>query len=507
MTYDPVDADADGTVEADVKNQTTISGELSVTDSGEVISTVHIGPTDDFAARIDNNGGYTKYVVHGTHVLGAGPGYRVTDDGVHIHLTDGAELKLADGAIAAGDSNKTMLAVGDSSGTNVTDFKLSGPGHVDGNRANNADEVNNPLIKLFDADSSTLEDLTIRDVPCRVLQHQAGHSLRIEGCTVRNFGEGVLWETPDARIHDNTFRNSHQQDALEPTPGGDYFTISGNTIFDINQSGIDCFGGTNGTIVGNTIRLCYNPGISITNEASGVTIGNNTLVDIDPNQQDYGAIRMEGGDDITAEGNVAVATGAVARGQTGIKVLGGCEDPTIDDNTCIGWLTQGIAIDAIDGGTVTDNTCKNNNQGGANIAGGIQIGSNSAADNLTITDNICTDTQAAKTQEYGIIAQAGDGHTINENDLRGNNSKPVRFFGYAPTSVSFADNIGNIDFGELGTGSTLNGMGTETANAETPTAATWTTGDRVDFTDSGDGSGNGVYLLLPDGTWSQVGAT
>lgn len=56
-----------------------------------------------------------------------------------------------------------------------------------------------------------------------------------------------------------------------------------------------------------------------------------------------------------------------------------------------------------------------------------------------------------------------------------------------------------------GTRTRINGVGSETANAEEPTAASWDTGNVVDFTDSGDGSGDGVYKLLPDGTWSQIG--
>lgn len=58
-----------------------------------------------------------------------------------------------------------------------------------------------------------------------------------------------------------------------------------------------------------------------------------------------------------------------------------------------------------------------------------------------------------------------------------------------------------------GTRTRINGVGTESANAETPTTADWDTGDVVDFTDSGDGSGDGVYKLLPDDSWSQIGST
>lgn len=62
------------------------------------------------------------------------------------------------------------------------------------------------------------------------------------------------------------------------------------------------------------------------------------------------------------------------------------------------------------------------------------------------------------------------------------------------------------EINDSGTRTRVNGVGTESASAETPTAADWDTGDIVDFTDSGDGSGDGVYLLLPDGTWSKMGS-
>lgn len=56
-------------------------------------------------------------------------------------------------------------------------------------------------------------------------------------------------------------------------------------------------------------------------------------------------------------------------------------------------------------------------------------------------------------------------------------------------------------------GVVTDGVGTESATAETPTAADWSVGDMVAFTDTGDGSATGLYLLLPDGTWSQLDST
>lgn len=51
----------------------------------------------------------------------------------------------------------------------------------------------------------------------------------------------------------------------------------------------------------------------------------------------------------------------------------------------------------------------------------------------------------------------------------------------------------------------IDGLGAESANAETPTAANWTAGQVVDFTDTGDASGDGLYMLMLDGaTWQQM---
>lgn len=51
----------------------------------------------------------------------------------------------------------------------------------------------------------------------------------------------------------------------------------------------------------------------------------------------------------------------------------------------------------------------------------------------------------------------------------------------------------------------INGVGVESSNAETPTAANWRPGNIIDFTDSGDASGNGRYLLGMDGTtWFKI---
>uniref|UniRef100_A0A6M3JXN8 Putative tail protein n=1 Tax=viral metagenome TaxID=1070528 RepID=A0A6M3JXN8_9ZZZZ len=53
---------------------------------------------------------------------------------------------------------------------------------------------------------------------------------------------------------------------------------------------------------------------------------------------------------------------------------------------------------------------------------------------------------------------------------------------------------------ERGNNKQVIGFGVESANAETPTAASWTPGDIVEFTDTGDATGNGTYQLDAAGT-------
>lgn len=55
-----------------------------------------------------------------------------------------------------------------------------------------------------------------------------------------------------------------------------------------------------------------------------------------------------------------------------------------------------------------------------------------------------------------------------------------------------------------GASNTNNNIGAESANAETPTLASWQVGDIVNFTDSGDATGNGTYLKVDGSTWVQL---
>ena len=71
-------------------------------------------------------------------------------------------------------------------------------------------------------------------------------------------------------------------------------------------------------------------------------------------------------------------------------------------------------------------------------------------------------------------------------------------------SHTHIENVDNYSLSDSGTLTLENGAGTESADAEEPQGA-WPIGAVVDFTDSGDASGNGVYLKLQDSSWSKIG--
>jgi hypothetical protein len=71
----------------------------------------------------------------------------------------------------------------------------------------------------------------------------------------------------------------------------------------------------------------------------------------------------------------------------------------------------GISFAAGSGATISGNTSNNNNQGGTSaLVGGIAVGSSSgeaAVTNVSVTSNVATDTQATKTQPYGLQLRSG----------------------------------------------------------------------------------------------------
>ena len=60
------------------------------------------------------------------------------------------------------------------------------------------------------------------------------------------------------------------------------------------------------------------------------------------------------------------------------------------------------------------------------------------------------------------------------------------------------------DYDDLAVRTLINGIGKETADAETPQHAEWQIGHIVDFVDSGDASGDGIYIKNTAGNWIKI---
>lgn len=118
--------------------------------------------------------------------------------------------------------------------------------------------------------------------------------------------------------------------------------------------------------------------------------------------------------------------------------------------------------------------------------------------------------EPANPRIWGTIQADGNYGIINEStaspsaEFAGNLFDPQNFTNAAFDGKGITlKSTGDLLFsqGNAGVGTTLNGIGQETANAEVPQSSEWVVGEWVDFTDSGDGSGDGLYLYDPTRSW------
>ncbi|MCU4743584.1 hypothetical protein [Natronoglomus mannanivorans] len=127
-------------------------------------------------------------------------------------------------------------------------------------------------------------------------------------------------------------------------------------------------------------------------------------------------------------------------------------------------------------------------------------------------------TNEAKLICFGHV-QSGNASEVFVNET---GRKSVRFWGHVEDphwvdgNVARGDNMtlkttaGVRTVGQewdLGIGTTIDGIGREESNSETPTAGAWNVGSIVAFTDLEDGSGSGTYLKHIDGSWIQLEST
>lgn len=266
--------------------------------------------------------------------------------------------------------------------------------------------------------------------------------------------------------------------------------IIGNYLESVGDIGIEVFAtnpDTNEGVVvsGNTVRSATNQGISV-DSCPHADVSSNTVYD---------------------------------SGGAGIEVV---DSPgaSVHQNAVSGAALQGIVIDrdsprsAVTGNTISDCGTATPDAGIRVITASTQDGSDCA-----IVGNTVYIKTSVACRGIDLFCNAA-GASINRavivgNTIVGDGTSLQRGIGVSnPGSGTMNDNkianntVYNVDvpYNDDGTRTRINGLGSESANAETPTAASWDPGDVVDFTDSGDASGDGMYRLGLDGsTWTQVG--
>ena len=173
-----------------------------------------------------------------------------------------------------------------------------------------------------------------------------------------------------------------------------YCSIVANICYSNTDEGITISFCEDVTVVGNISRNNTNEGIRLANAATRVTVKGNT-------------VRENGG--------------------VGIHLSSG--SPLfciVSGNTCHLNSYDGIGAYFGQWFIITDNICTNNSQRGAGLDSGITV----AIGDVLIEGNICTDTQGAKTQQYGIEILAGAVRTIvGRNILTGNRTACISDLG------------------------------------------------------------------------------
>ncbi|WP_155118401.1 hypothetical protein [Halorubrum sp. BV1] len=139
-----------------------------------------------------------------------------------------------------------------------------------------------------------------------------------------------------------------------------------------------------------------------------------------------------------------------------------------------------------------------------------QLNSSAIGDGPFVAIGNIFDTSFGQSQGIPTAALAGAGpavywgnvHNATKNvslEINGTNGlSDVRVgANYIPSGIDKKNSPSNLIV--------VNGLADESANQEEPTAANFTAGDVVTFQDSGDGFGNGVYLLKQDSsTWGNL---
>lgn len=100
---------------------------------------------------------------------------------------------------------------------------------------------------------------------------------------------------------------------------------------------------------------------------------------------------------------------------------------------------------------------------------------------------------------YAVSVYSGNEHYVHM--VRGDNSHVYVSQDTTDTHVGWVDPRGSVTIERGARRPRVNGLGRAAGDAEEPDASNWRIGETVEWTDTGDGSGDGLYTLKHDGTW------
>lgn len=369
------------------------------------------------------------------------------DGGADVRLTSGrtylvTALTLNAGQILSGRGatfKQKASTTGDLVTASAADITIRDV-VIDGNKANQTND--NFGVRSVSATRLSLLNCYIKDCKAGSVKATSATDLQIEGCRFENGGdltstsrnEVGIASSQDVRVIGNRFNGSATTGGdnvglLIDTSGGEA-VVQGNVFENYESESIQVVrydAGAEDTsasrikrvsIVGNYINGTTEKsivGIHVGENCQEVVVSGNVIYDCVDGVKVGQWVR-----------NVAVADNVCSLGTTGITVLGASYGQVAvtgnvcTDNSGNGIILSGAAADPIEGIVVSSNVCANNNTGGTASIGGIKIDAD--IQHGVIANNVCTDTQAVKTQGYGLVvgAKTFTNLTLIGNVLTGN---------------------------------------------------------------------------------------
>jgi hypothetical protein len=401
-----------------------------------------LGIDDTAALQADIDANAMVVIAPGTTcsiTLGGGShGLIIHKSHFELRVEHGATLRLADGQVSGLD-RAYMIQIGDGF-SDPTDVRITGPGTLDGNRANN------PLAGFGHMTYRAL--LYVRGAASHVeisdlrLVDSTGDAVLIDGRTAANTEyvrvhdnvlyrneEGINFRHADfVSVRDNQIFETTKQDGIEPNIGSDDWVVASNLI---EQTDIQLGAGVN------TYQRGRGHGVIANNVIRGHADG----------------IDVDGSSHVTVVGNVLDKEGAT-KGR-GIIVRNTTPGPTqsviVTSNTIHGYVT-GIRIEqddvAVRANTIAEprdvgisSTGSHVEISGNHVLGpdvsGIEIG---AGRDVTLTLNEISDPDSSMQNAIQIGIDAQDVR-VETNDLAGFSGAAVVDLA-AGGSVRYARNVG-----------------------------------------------------------------